>query len=132
VVQDVEIPLATAAEFLRWFLREVPIEPVWLCPLQLRDDRPWTLYPLRPGERYVNVGFWSTVPATPGRPGATNRRIEDRVAELGGHKSLYSEAFYDEETFWRHYGGAEYPALKARYDPDHRLPDLYAKAVRGA
>jgi FAD/FMN-containing dehydrogenase len=133
VVQDVEIPLSTTAEFLRWFLREVPIEPIWLCPLRLRDDRSWTLYPLEPGETYVNVGFWSTVPADPaGGPGATNRRIEDAVGALGGHKSLYSEAFYDEETFWRHYGGADYPALKERYDPDHRLPDLYAKAVRGA
>jgi FAD/FMN-containing dehydrogenase len=133
VVQDVEIPLDRTVEFLRWFLREVPIEPIWLCPLQLRSDRPWTLYPLQPGERYVNVGFWSTVPGQPGGPaGATNRRIEDLVGELGGHKSLYSEAFYDEETFWRHYGGAQYPALKERYDPDHRLPDLYAKAVRGA
>ena len=26
------------AEFLRWFLREVPIEPIWLCPLRLRSD----------------------------------------------------------------------------------------------
>ncbi|MGG5258778.1 FAD-binding oxidoreductase [Phycicoccus avicenniae] len=133
VVQDVEIPLERTAEFLRWFLREVPIEPIWLCPVQIRDDRAWTLYPLEPGERYVNVGFWSTVPVDPaGGPGATNRRIEDAVSDLGGHKSLYSEAFYDEETFWRHYGGADYPALKERYDPGHRLPDLYAKAVRGA
>ncbi len=132
VVQDVEIPLAATAEFLRWFLAEVPIEPVWICPVRLLDDRKWTLYPLQPGESYVNVGFWSTVPSTPGRPAAANRRIEDRVAELGGSKSLYSEAFYDEETFWRLYGGADYPALKERYDPDHRLPDLYAKAVRGA
>ncbi len=133
VVQDVELPLATTADFLRWFLREVPIEPIWLCPLRLRDDRPWTLYPLAPGETYVNVGFWSTVPADPGEgPGATNRRIEEQVSALGGHKSLYSEAFYDEQTFWRHYGGAGYAAVKERYDPDHRLPNLYAKAVQGA
>ncbi len=133
VVQDVEIPLSATADFLHWFLREVPIEPVWLCPLRLRSDRSWTLYPLQPGERYVNVGFWSTVPVTPGDdPAATNRRIEDRVSEVGGHKSLYSEAFYDEKDFWRHYGGADYPTLKERYDPAHRLPDLYAKAVRGA
>jgi len=39
VVQDVEIPLARTAEFLGWFLREVPITPVWLCPLRLRDRR---------------------------------------------------------------------------------------------
>ncbi len=133
VVQDVEIPLAATAEFLRWFLREVPIEPIWLCPLRLRSDQAWSLYPLHPGETYVNVGFWSSVPSDPGaEPGATNRRIEHEVTALGGHKSLYSESFYDEDEFRRLYGGAQYTALKQRWDPDGRLPDLYAKAVRGA
>ena len=133
VVQDVEIPLEGTAEFLRWFLREVPIEPIWLCPLRLRSDQSWSLYPLQPGETYVNVGFWSSVPSDPGAgPGATNRRIEHEVTALGGHKSLYSESFYDEEEFRRLYGGAQYTALKQEWDPDGRLPDLYAKAVRGA
>src|SRR5664280_118820 len=36
VIQDVEVPIERAAEFLRWFLREVPIVPLWLCPLRLR------------------------------------------------------------------------------------------------
>ncbi len=133
VVQDVEIPLGRTEEFLRWFLEDVPIEPIWLCPLRLRDSRSWTLYPLEPGQAYVNVGFWSSVPGDPaGRPGATNRRIEHMVTELGGHKSLYSEAFYGEEEFARLYGGRDYHALKARYDPHHRLADLYAKAVLNA
>ena len=133
VVQDVEVPLATTGDFLRWFLREVPIEPIWLCPLRLRSDSAWSLYPLQPGETYVNVGFWSSVPADPGGgEGATNRRIEHEVTALGGHKSLYSESFYDEEEFHRLYGGAEYARLKERWDPGGRLPDLYAKAVRGA
>lgn len=133
VVQDVEIPLGCTEEFLRWFLEEVPIEPIWLCPLRLRDSRSWTLYPLKPGEIYVNVGFWSSVPAdVGGESGATNRRIERMVTDLGGHKSLYSEAFYNEEEFARLYGGDDYEVLKARYDPDHRLADLYAKAVHNA
>ena len=133
VVQDVEIPLAATAEFLRWFLREVPIEPIWLCPLRLRSEQPWTLYPLHPRQTYVNVGFWSSVPTDlAAGPGSTNRRIERQVGALGGHKSLYSESFYDEEEFRRLYGGDQYAALKARWDPQGRLPDLYAKAVRGA
>lgn len=133
VVQDVEVPLAATAEFLRWFLREVPIEPIWLCPLRLRSDRAWSLYPLRPDETYVNIGFWSSVPSDPqAGPGATNRRIEHEVTALGGHKSLYSESFYDPDEFGALYGGAHYAELKARWDPDGRLPDLYAKAVRGA
>lgn len=138
VIQDVEIPLDRTESFLRWFLDTVPIEPIWLCPLRLRDtgasatggERPWSLYPLRRGETYVNVGFWSTVPQTPGDPGATNRLIEATIDAHDGHKSLYSDSFYDAETFARLYGGAEAARLAARYDPDGRLLDLYSKAVR--
>ena len=50
--------------------------------------------------------------------------------ELGGHKSLYSEAFYDRETFDQLYDGANLAAVKQRYDPDDRLTSLYDKAVR--
>lgn len=134
VVQDVEIPLAQTAAFLRWFLKEIPIEPVWLCPLQMRDTatsrRGWPLYPLNPGERYVNVGFWSTVPIPRGgADGDANRRIESKVAELGGHKSLYSDAYYSKADFWSAYGGEAYAAVKNHFDPAGRLPDLYEKVV---
>ena len=129
VVQDVEVPAENAAQFLDWFLAEVPITPVWLCPLRLRDPEGWPLYPLRADRTYVNVGFWSSVPAGP-KPGWTNRRIEEQVSALGGHKSLYSDAFYDREEFERLYGGETYKTVKKRYDPDARLLDLYAKAVK--
>jgi len=129
VVQDVEIPLERTAEFLHWFLDHVPIEPLWLCPLRLRGQDRWPLYPLEPGRTYVNVGFWSAVPAS-GVEGAVNREIEAAVIACGGHKSLYSDAFYDREEFDRRYGGHTYAALKERYDPDRRLLDLYAKVVR--
>lgn len=134
VVQDVELPLEHTAEFLDWFLDEVPIEPIWLCPLRLRGDTTWDLYPLTPGRTYVNVGFWSTVPGgAPGsQPGATNRAIERKVGELEGHKSLYSDSFYSREDFDSLYGGAGYAALKASYDPRGRFPHLYDKAVRHA
>ena len=57
------------------------------------------------------------------------RAIEAEVSALGGHKSLYSDAYYDEETFWSRYGGEEYARVKKIYDPHSRLPGLYAKAV---
>jgi FAD/FMN-containing dehydrogenase len=136
VVQDVEIPVARTADFLRWFLREVPIEPVWLCPLRLRPPAdgssatPWPLYPLRRDETYVNIGFWSTVAIEDGREdGDVNRRIEAVVTEHGGHKGLYSDAYYGEDEFWALYGGEEYHAVKKSYDPQSRLLDLYEKAV---
>jgi FAD/FMN-containing dehydrogenase len=129
VVQDIEVPIQRCGEFLDWFLAHVPITPIWLCPLRLRDDHPWPLYPLHPHRTYVNVGFWSTVPV--GRSeGETNRLIERRVSELDGHKSLYSDAYYPRGEFDRLYGGDEYRAAKKRFDPDSRLLDLYAKAVQ--
>ncbi len=129
VVQDVEVPIERCEEFLRWFLDEIPIEPVWLCPLRLRDPAGWPLYPLRAGHSYINVGFWSSVPAGP-TPGHTNRLIERKISELDGHKSLYSDAYYTREEFDDLYGGEAYKTVKKTYDPDSRLLDLYAKAVQ--
>lgn len=129
VIQDIEVPIERTEQFLDWFLGNVPIQPIWLCPLRLRDDEGWPLYPIRPGETYVNVGFWSTVPIG-ATEGGTNRRIERTVTELDGHKSLYSDAYYDRQEFDALYGGDAYRAVKQRYDPDSRLLDLYAKAVQ--
>lgn len=129
VVQDIEVPLERTAEFLSWFLEHVPITPVWLCPLRLRDHDGWPLYPIRPGSTYVNVGFWSSVPAG-ATEGATNRLIEAKVGSLDGHKSLYSDSFYSRDEFDELYGGETYKTVKKTYDPDSRLLDLYAKAVQ--
>jgi FAD/FMN-containing dehydrogenase len=132
VIQDVEIPVGRGAEFLRFFAADVGMSPVWLCPLRLRSETAWPLYPLAPGEVYVNFGFWGTVPLPPGRgDGYHNRLIEDEVAALGGHKGLYSTSFYTEEQFWASYNGPAYAALKRGYDPDGRLAGLYEKCVRG-
>jgi FAD/FMN-containing dehydrogenase len=129
VVQDVEVPIERTAEFLHWFLTNVPIEPIWLCPLRLRDDGDWPLYPIRPHHTYVNVGFWSSVPVGP-EPGHTNKLIERKVSDLDGHKSLYSDAYYSQDEFEDLYGGETYKTAKKTYDPDSRLLDLYAKAVQ--
>ncbi|MGI8666814.1 MAG: FAD-binding oxidoreductase [Jatrophihabitans sp.] len=135
VVQDVEIPLARTADFLRWFADNVAMTPLWLCPLRLRErsegpSQPWPLYPLTAGQVYVNVGFWGTVPITaPRRDGDVNRLVEAAVAAHDGHKSLYSDAYYDRSTFAAIYGGEVYAELKDSYDPGHRLTGLYEKAV---
>ncbi|MDG4668212.1 FAD-binding oxidoreductase [Mycobacterium sp. 236(2023)] len=129
VVQDVEVPIGRTADFISWFLDTVPIEPIWLCPLRLRDERSWSLYPIRPHHAYVNVGFWSSVPVGP-EDGHTNKMIEGKVSELDGHKSLYSDAFYSLDEFDSLYGGEMYKTVKKTYDPDSRFLDLYAKAVR--
>ena len=131
VIQDVDIPIGRAAEFLEFFQREIRIAPVWICPIRASSQAErFSLYPLRPGELYVNFGFWDVV-HTSGEhsPGFFNRLVEHEVEALHGIKSLYSDSYYSRENFWRNYGGDAYRLLKARYDPDGNFPDLYSKCV---
>jgi FAD/FMN-containing dehydrogenase len=128
VVQDVEVPVERLPEFLDWFDAAIGMRPVWLCPLVAHDD--WPTYPLEPGKTYVNIGFWGTVHVGPDAVAAPrNRAIEAKVHDLDGHKSLYSDAFYDQDTFDRLYDGDNLRAVKRHYDPDDRFISLYDKAV---
>jgi len=131
VIQDVDLPIGRAREFLDFLLREIDILPIWICPIRAAD--PACVFPLyrMPGEgTFVNFGFWDTITERVARPrGYHNRNIEREVQRLGGIKSLYSDCFFPEEEFRRVYGGEAYAALKARYDPQGRLGDLYGKCV---
>ncbi len=131
VIQDVDIPLARAGEFLDFLLREIGILPVWTCPIRPADpQRRFTLYPLEPGVAYVNFGFWDVVEsAAPHPPGHFNRLVEREVMRLGGIKSLYSESWFERDEFDRAYRMDEYAALKAKYDPGGRALGLYEKCV---
>lgn len=131
VIQDVQIPLERCGEFLDFFHREIGIRPIWVCPTQLHDtSAPFSLYPMRPGQLYLNFGFWDFVrPPRPTPPGHYNRLIERTVARLDGKKSLYSSSFYDEDEFWRLYNREAYERLKRRYDPDGVFRNLYEKCV---
>ena len=110
-MQDVEIPLARTAEFLRL----VPARGADRAGLAVPDpaarhraDRHFArdygeralaaLPAARSAQPYVNVGFWSTVPITGARRTATSTGASRPVVtEHGGHKSLYSDAYYGEE-----------------------------------
>jgi FAD/FMN-containing dehydrogenase len=134
VIQDVDIPLDRAVEFLAFLQREIGILPIWMCPIRVpATAAPFPLYPLRTGATYINFGFWDVVSEREARPpGYRNRLIERKVAELFGLKSLYSDSYYSEDEFWSIYDGATYAALKAKYDPEGALPSLYAKCVKRA
>ncbi len=131
VIQDVDIPLERGPEFLEFFRREIGILPVWICPIRAGNPQTrFELYPLVAGRTYVNFGFWDVVKSRVAHPsGHFNRLIERKVAELGGIKSLYSESYYPREEFWGIYGETAYRRLKAKYDPQGRLRDLYDKCV---
>jgi len=130
IIQDVDIPLERAGEFLEFYAREIGLWPQWICPIGPAPHAGrFTLYPMAPGW-YVNFGFWDVKRTRKGfEPGHFNRLVERKVAELGGIKSLYSDSFFPREEFERQYGGEAYAALKRKYDPQGAFPELYEKCV---
>jgi FAD/FMN-containing dehydrogenase len=129
VIQDVDIPIEHAPEFLDFLLTEIGITPIWVCPFRSYDSEvTYDLYALDPRKLYVNFGFWDVIASTH-EDGHFNRLIERCALELCGKKGLYSTAYYDRETFWRIYNQPRYEALKAKYDPGGVFLDLYAKCV---
>jgi len=129
VIQDVDIPIEHAAQFLDFLLREIRVLPIWICPIGTGPAR-FDLYPLEPGRLYINFGFWDVVRTREPHPeGHFNRLIEAKAEALKGVKSLYSDSYYSPEAFWRTFDRAAYARLKARYDPQGALGDLYQKCV---
>ncbi len=129
VIQDVAIPVENAPKFLDFFQQEIGIKPVWTCPTRsYRTDVQYGLFALNSDKLYVNFGFWDMVPSAH-EPGHYNRLIEDKVLELGGYKSLYSNVFYDKDVFWQVYNKSLYENLKNKYDAKRRLGDLYEKCT---
>jgi len=129
VIQDVDIPLGRAEEFFSFYAKEIGLWPQWICPMGFSGMQDFTLYPRR-GEWYANFGFWDVKRTREPYPrGHFNRRIEEKVAELGGIKSLYSDSYFPEPEFRAAYGGEAYEALKRKYDPRRAFPGLYEKCV---
>jgi FAD/FMN-containing dehydrogenase len=134
VIQDVDIPLSRAAEFLDFYGKNIALWPQWICPIGPQraasgERRIFPLYPVR-DDWYVNFGFWDVKRTREAHPGGHfNRMIEQKVSELGGIKSLYSDCFFTPDEFARRYGGEFYEELKSKYDPGGAFPDLYSKCV---
>src|SRR5262249_10285135 len=102
IIQDVEIPLEKASEFLEFFMQEINLLPIWVCPTIPYGKRLYDFYKMDPSTLYINYGFWDTKPSTE-KEGYYNRKIEKKVNALKGNKSLYSNVFYPADEFWTIY-----------------------------
>jgi len=99
---------------------------VWICPIGgYHDQAKFPLYAVDPKILYVNFGFWDVVEDTVKRePGHYNRKIERKVAELGGVKSLYSDSYYPEEEFWRLYDQGRVRRAEGTLRPEGAFKNL--------
>lgn len=129
IIQDVEIPIENAAHFLNFFEKELGIYPIWICPTMPYQNGSYPFYPMKTDTLYINFGFWDAIPSQK-TDGYYNRLIEEQVLNLRGHKSLYSKVYYPEDEFWTIFNKDTYFDLKNRYDPSHKLKNLYEKVSK--
>jgi FAD/FMN-containing dehydrogenase len=127
VIQDIQVPANEAENFLNFFQKQIGIKPIWICPIKpLHQDVQYSFYKMDPKLLYINFGFWDVVPYKE-REGYYNQKIEKKVEELHGLKSLYSDVYYSTQDFWNIYDKNLYLKLKKEYDPHHHLKDIYSK-----
>jgi len=139
IIQDVALPAGNAGPFISWLADTMPMWPLWLCPLR-RDARVSMGHPraftgtvggssadgsVFEGE-YINVGVWGPYLAPEVEYVRANRALENKVAELGGLKWLYSRVFYTEDEWWKIYNREEYERLRGRFDASS-LPSIWEK-----
>ena len=127
IIQDVEIPVENAAKYLYFHLRNIPVRPVWICPMK-SSSFTFDLYKTKPNSLYINFGFWKVIRSEQ-NPGYYNRLIESEVDILNGRKTLYSDSYYTEDKFWELYNWKVFQNLKQKYDPDMKFKNLYEKCV---
>lgn len=129
VIQDIDIPIENAENFLNFFEREIGIKPIWVCPIKpYQNNVEFGFYNLEPKKLYINFGFWDFI-RTDKPDGFYNKKIEAITQQLGGKKSLYSSVCYTESEFWKIYNKPLYSQLKEKYDPNSRLGNLYNKCT---
>ncbi|KAI0399912.1 hypothetical protein F4802DRAFT_587574 [Xylaria palmicola] len=139
VIQDVGVPFDEAESFFEWLDGALHIYPLWLCPIRVRRDAPDAAHGLHAGfadpagpEVLLNFGVWGPPRGDSGGGDRgdemvrLNRLLEHEVHARRGHKTLYAQAFYTEDEFWRSYDRPAYDAVRARYRADH-LPSVYDK-----
>jgi hypothetical protein len=130
LIQDWQVPWASAAELLRFCLTEVSLDGRPWAAVPIKTPRQPTLYPIKPKELYFNLGCYCQVRRPAGRePYHYTKTMDRKCFDLGGIKMLYSSSFLNEAEFDARYNGTAYRALKKKYDAGGAAPTLYEKVA---
>ena len=129
VVVDVFVPGHRFDEFYAWYERDFDFFPLWIVPYRMPAIYPWVS---DEHQARMNHDTFMIDAAVYGRPNSDPRfdwseRIEKKVMELGGVKTLISRNHYTEDEFWQIYSKPRISAMKKRLDPQGVFPELYAR-----
>lgn len=129
LIQDWIVTWGNARELFEYAVHTACLEGKPWMPTPITTNFSATLYPLEKNTLYFNLGsytFTSTV--NPEVTYIATRMIDEKCFSLGGIKMLYSTSFFERPQFDMSFNGLEYTHLKAKYDSNNLLGNLYLKA----
>lgn len=130
LIQDWEVPWDEAAELIEFCLSEVDLQGRPWAAVPIRTPQTPTLYPIKAGELYFNLGCYCQVEKPAGKGDYYYTRImDDKCFALGGIKMLYSSSFLSKAEFDERFNGPAYAAIKAKYDAGGNALGLYEKVA---
>ncbi|MBA3462359.1 MAG: FAD-binding oxidoreductase [Deltaproteobacteria bacterium] len=132
VTLDVFIPISKLTEFMTWLDRELPHYPLWCVPYKRVHDYEWlhdAYWKQLPDQMFVDIAIYGMKQR---KGDNAHRRIEEKLRELGGIKTLISHNYYSETEFWQIWNADNYGAVKRVTDPDNLFRDLFVKTCRAA
>jgi delta24-sterol reductase len=125
LVQDLALPLSTAAAFMEFVDENLGVYPLWLCPLKADTKSPLQSNNLKT-PLVINVGVWGNKIESREAFLKANRLLEHKLSELGGKKWFYAHSYYTKDEFWNRYDKKWYDTLRKKYKAT-TLPDVYEK-----
>ena len=130
---DTFIPFTKSGEFMAWYEEKLGHFPIWCVPYRRSRDYEW-----------LTDSFWTALGdeklfldlAVYGmrQRGSVNlhRLVEQKLAEIGGIKTLIAHNYYDEAEFWSIWNRDSYARVKALTDPKQLFRDLYTLTCRAS
>ncbi len=131
IVVDVFVPKQRFADFFEWYKTDFDFFPLWIVPYRMPEFYPWIADEQK--ARAENQNFMIDV-AVYGKPNCDpeidySERLEKKVAEVGGIKTLIGRNHYSPEEFWQTYSKPRIEAAKAAMDPQNLFGTIYDRMV---
>jgi hypothetical protein len=126
------VPFSKVRDFFEWFEGQHNFFPLWCVPYRPLTKYPWVhpeVFRRADDELYLDIAIYGMKQ----RDGFNEYRLlEQKLAEVGGIKTLISHNYYRKDEFWRLWNKDVYEQVKAQVDPQNVFRDLYSKMCREA
>lgn len=130
VTLDVFVPSSRVPAFLSWYERELGHYPLWCVPYRRVRDYEWladSFWAELKDDLFLDLAIYGMRQRGPRN---AHRMIEEKLAELGGIKTLIAHNYYPEDQFWTIWNKRNYDAVKAVTDPRNLFRDLFTKTCK--